>query len=126
MLARRVLIIDNEQILRTLMVEILCRSNFDPIAVENGVEALQLLSEDSAFVLIVSDVFMPEMDGAQLLKELQRDYPHIPVLMSSVHSTSEVVKKLIQEEMVDYLPRPFTARQFVNAVNKAVESKSPH
>lgn len=121
MLKRRVLIIDDEQILRTLMVEILCRSDFDTVAVENGVAALQLLRQDSEFSLIVSDVYMPEMDGAELLKELQRDFPHIPVLMTSVHSTSDVVKKLITEEMIAYLPRPFTARQFVNAVNNAVQ-----
>lgn len=124
MLTRRVLIIDDEQILRTLMFEILCRSDYDAIAVESGVQALEVLRSDSQFSLIVSDVYMPGMDGAALLNELQRDYPDIPVLMSSVHSTSEVVKKLIQQGMVAYLPRPFTAKQFVNAVNAAARNTS--
>jgi len=117
---QRVLIVDDEPILRTLMADILRRNGFQAVAVENGTEALRVLQNDGAFSLILSDIHMPKMDGMGLLRALQRDYPHIPVLMTSVHSTSDHVRLLLREGASAYLPRPFTARQLVDAANEAI------
>src|SRR5690606_15620985 len=103
----RVLIVDDEHLLRTLMKDVLCRGGCQTVAVENGDEALRVLQKDRDFVLILSDVHMPRMDGLELLQIVRRDYPTIPVLMTSVHSTSDQIQSLIQEGATAYLPRPF-------------------
>jgi CheY-like chemotaxis protein len=112
----RILIVDDELILRTLMADILNRHDYQTIVAEDGIEALHILETDHAFSLIISDVFMPRMDGIALYEELQQHYPDIPVLMTSVHWTDPGLINVLQNEGVSYLPRPFTARQLLEKV----------
>jgi CheY-like chemotaxis protein len=120
MLAKRILIVDDEPLLRSLMADILFRNGFQTVAVENGVEAVRTLQNDSAFSLVLSDIHMPKMDGMGLLRLLRQDFPQIPVLMTSVNSTPNNVKALLQEGASAFLARPFTARQLVDAANEAI------
>ena len=118
---QRVLIVDDEAMLRTLMADILLRSDFEPVVVENGEEALRVLQKDSDFGLIISDINMPRMDGITLLREVQQRFPGIPVLLTSVHSSGSPIQALLREGEVEYLPRPFTARQLIDAVYTTLE-----
>jgi CheY-like chemotaxis protein len=122
MLTQRVLIVDDEQLLRRLMADILYRNGFQTVAVEHGVEAVRVLQNDSAFSLVLSDIHMPKMDGMGLLRVLRQDFPQIPVLMTSVNSTPSNVKALLQQGASAFLPRPFTARQLVDAASTAIST----
>jgi DNA-binding response OmpR family regulator len=115
MLKQRILIVDDEKFLRELMADILCRNGFDTVTLEDGVSVLNLLEEDQNFALVISDVQMPRMNGISLCREIRQRYPHIPVLMTSVHSSQSIIDNILREG-ADYLPRPFGAKHLLEMV----------
>jgi DNA-binding response OmpR family regulator len=115
MLKQRILIVDDEKFLRELMADILCRNGFDTIALEDGVSVLSLLEADQDFDLVISDVQMPRMNGIVLCQEIRQLYPHIPVLVTSVHSSQSIIDSVLREG-ADYLPRPFSAKNLLEMV----------
>lgn len=116
---QRVLIADDEKILRSLMADIFCHNGFETVTVEDGLQVLAILEQDQRFSLIVSDIQMPRMDGLTLLRRLRQLIPGIPVLLTSVHSSVEIIE-IVEQEGAVYLPRPFTARQFMEAARRAI------
>lgn len=121
MLKQRVLIADDEKLLRSLMTNILCHDGFETVAVEDGLQALKVLQEDPDFSLVISDIQMPRMDGMSLLRNIRQFYPHIPVLITSVHTSVSIMQTILQEG-AEYLPRPFTARQLIDAAHQALNN----
>ncbi|HSK87068.1 MAG TPA: response regulator [Anaerolineales bacterium] len=118
---QRVLIADDEKLLRSLMTNILCHDGFETVAVEDGLQALQVLEDSPDFSLVISDIQMPRMDGMSLLQNMRQFYPNIPVLITSVHTSISTMEAILQQGAV-YLPRPFTARQLIDAAHQAINS----
>jgi DNA-binding response OmpR family regulator len=117
MLKQRILIVDDEKFLRELMADILCRNGFDTVGLEDGMSVLNLLAEDQDFALVISDVQMPHMNGISLCREIRQRYPHIPVLITSVHSSQSIIDSALRAG-ADYLPRPFGAKNLLEMVHK--------
>src|ERR1700722_7569216 len=94
----RVLIVDDSQVARRLLVTQLAELGFASVAVaQNGEQAMQLLVESRThnmpFGLIITDLRMPTMNGTDLLAKLNGDpeFKHIPKLISSVETDRAVV-----------------------------------
>lgn len=96
-----VLVVDDEQILRTYMTRVLESEGYSVIEAENGVEALSLLSrKDSGVVvdLVITDVRMPRMGGRALAANLAQDRTSPPVLfVSGSHMPSDVSGPLLRK-----------------------------
>jgi DNA-binding NtrC family response regulator len=82
--------------------------------------ALDFLQTDQHFDLIMSDVRMAKMDGLSLLKNLIQHYPHIPVMLLSVHARADWVGEAMRRGASAYLQKPFTKDQLVEAVQSIV------
>jgi DNA-binding response OmpR family regulator len=78
----RILVVDDEPLLRSLLVDTLSAIGYEADAASDGVDALTLLREheSSHYGLLITDVKMPNMDGITLLRRIRRAYPHLPVL----------------------------------------------
>ena len=80
----RVLVVDDEHIVRTWMARLLDEAGYAVEVAADGVEALRLALEDPiGFDLIVTDVRMPRMDGWQLGRRIQEERPELPILYIS-------------------------------------------
>jgi two-component system cell cycle sensor histidine kinase/response regulator CckA len=87
----------------------------------SGVEALQLIEERGTPVdLVVSDVVMPEMDGPTLLRELRKRHPTLKVVFVSGYAEDAFKKNLPDGEDFNFLPKPFSLKQLVEAVKQAI------
>ena len=75
-----VLVVDDEQISRNILVKIVQREGYEAEEAADGVEALAKL-KDRRFDYIISDIKMPNMDGMQLLKEVKTHHPSVSVLL---------------------------------------------
>lgn len=95
---------DNEQ-LRKLMVIHLSRAGYNVFESGNGVEALKVL-EDVAIHLIIADIMMPKMDGYELTGELRSAKITIPVLMVTAKETLEDKRKGFKTGADDYMVKP--------------------
>jgi signal transduction histidine kinase len=79
----RVLVVEDDALVRRATTRTLERTGHDVVAVANGVEALALLEHTRDFAVVVSDVLMPELDGEELARRLATLYPSLPVVLMS-------------------------------------------
>ena len=88
--AERVLVVDDEEAIRTIIVSFLVAADYEGREAASGLEALSLLSGDT-FDLVLYDLMMPlhNFDGIGLLERTTKQYPDIPVvIVTAVHDIS--------------------------------------
>jgi serine phosphatase RsbU (regulator of sigma subunit) len=106
--AARILVVDDNEANRDLLVRRLRREGHATQVAVNGREALALLL-GSAFDLILLDIMMPEMNGYELLEHMRGDdtLRHVPVILISALDDTDSIIKGIELGADDYLPKPF-------------------
>jgi two-component system response regulator FlrC len=116
----KILVVDDEPVVRELTVEILRRSGYAPQGVPSARDALELLDQE-AFDLVVSDVVMPEMTGVEFLYELRRRRPDLPVvLMTGGSQEPERTTKAVELGASVLLYKPFSQAELRAAVASAL------
>src|SRR5450755_4271700 len=119
----RILIVDDEDIVREAICSILSQAGFECRPMSSGTEALAILESDHDFSLVLSDVIMQGMDGLTLLARIRQEHPDIPVVMvTAVHDIS-VALAAIRNGAYDYLLKPFEREQLLNTVSRALENR---
>src|SRR3712207_3711596 len=106
----RILLVDDEQSVQTLLSYPLRKEGYDVVAARNGREALERFRDDH-FDLVVLDVMLPEMDGFDVCKQL-RARSSVPIIMLT--AKAEEVDKVLGLELGadDYITKPFSLREF--------------
>lgn len=114
---KRILIVDDEAEVRSLISTYLKQRNFIIDETENGKEAQEAIKKSKPD-LIILDVLMPVMDGFTFLEKLKNnpDYADIPVIMLTVKSESENLGKGILLKADFYLPKPFKLENLMNFI----------
>ena len=104
----KILIVDDVEMNRDILGEIINNMGCCPIMAENGVEALKMVSECRP-ELILSDISMPEMDGYELCRILKKDVEtrHIPIIFISAFDASKEIVKGFSLGGEDYITKPF-------------------
>lgn len=80
---KRVLIVDDNRTNRTILKSQLEYWKLLPVLAESGARAVEILSEDSRYDLILTDMQMPHMDGIRLSTSIRNSYPNIPIILLS-------------------------------------------
>jgi len=119
-LDKRILIIDDEDDFRELLVKRLNRKNFMAIGAPTGQEALEVLNEE-LFDLAVIDLKMPGMNGLQLLQEIKRFQSEIEVIILTGHGTTESAVEAMKMGAYDYLTKPVDLKELQVLLDKAME-----
>jgi CheY-like chemotaxis protein len=110
------LIVDDEQDVRVVLKKALSQLTDDIVVVESGEEAIQVCLSRS-FDLVISDMSMPGMDGAELLRYLAKDYPAMRRIILTGYSDIDQTLKSINEGRVNrYLTKPFTIETLLKEV----------
>jgi DNA-binding NtrC family response regulator len=118
----KILVVDDEAVVRELTVEILRRSGYEPHGVPSARHALDLLDEES-FDLVVSDVVMPEMTGVEFLYELRARRPDLPVvLMTGGSKEPERASKAVELGACSLLYKPFSHAELNAVVTAALKT----
>ena len=116
-----ILLVEDEEGLRALNARGLRSRGYTVVEAENGVEAMEVLEEQSGAIdLVVSDVVMPEMDGPTLLKAMREKNPDIKFIFVSGYAEDAFEKSLPEGQQFDFLPKPFTLSQLVAAVKETM------
>jgi DNA-binding response OmpR family regulator len=116
--APRILLVDDEQPIQTLLSFPLQRDGYEVVQASDGREALTRFSEQ-AFDLVVLDVMMPRMDGLEVCRRL-RARSSVPIIMLT--AKSEEIDKVLGLELGadDYITKPFSMREFRSRVKAAL------
>jgi PAS domain S-box-containing protein len=111
-----VLIVDDEAPIRRMSAALLGNLGVTVIEASTGREAIACLQENPSVHVVLLDVVMPDMGGAETLPEIQRLRPGLPVIVSSGYAETEVKRRFGDREFTDFLPKPYTSRQLLECV----------
>ncbi len=79
----RILVVDDEVELRTLLRKVLTRRGHDVIEAENGSVAISMVEQGEKLDLIITDIFMPDTDGIEVLRHLRAKFPELKIVVMS-------------------------------------------
>jgi CheY-like chemotaxis protein len=117
-----ILVVDDEDSIRTMAAGILAQLGFDALLAADGMEALVLYETHRADIrLIVMDLTMPHMDGAETFAALRSRGYTTPVVLSSGFNENEAVNRFKGEGLAGFLQKPYRVAAFIQAVQQALE-----
>lgn len=116
----RILVIDDEEIIRMLMLEILASAGHEVVGAETAERALSLL-EESEFELVVSDVIMPGLSGLELLGAVRARRASLPVVLVTGAGTYDTLSQALTRGAAGLVTKPFAHAELQNAVADALE-----
>ena len=118
-----VLVVEDDATLREAICDALAFAEFNTLPTVNGIEALSVLHGQSSIDLVLTDVEMPEMGGQQLLSEIKRNWPEIPVVLMTAFAEVTQAVEAIQNGAADYLVKPFEGDVLIALMDRLVR---PH
>jgi len=118
----RIAVVDDEEIMRRLVTELLRGEGYQVFTFSNPLEALEQVKKES-FDLIVTDLKMPEMDGIDLIKSVHRVNPEIGAIFMTGYASLSSAREAVKEGAYDYILKPFDLNEVRNSVNKALEKR---
>jgi DNA-binding response OmpR family regulator len=121
MLSERVLLVEDDRELAAELVEGAALEGVEVDAVHTAAEAVRALSEGKHYDLLATDIVLGEITGLELLRKLAIVSPdrRMPAVVLSGHYTTEHVLSALRLGVVDFLPKPVLASEFVDAIRRA-------
>lgn len=123
-MSETILIVDDEEPIRAAVRGVLSDEGFRVVEAENGRTALELLGAERP-ALVLLDIWMPELDGIELLREIQRVHPAIKVIVISGHGNIETAVRATQLGAFDFIEKPFSLDGLLQRVCRALGSRPP-
>jgi DNA-binding NtrC family response regulator len=115
----RVLVVDDEKLIRWSVTEHLSRSGYNVSSAETGEQALEKLGADS-FDLVLLDIRLPGIDGTTTLRRALALKPELVVVMMSAHGSIDVAVEAMKIGAVDFLVKPFQFQALDAAAARAL------
>ncbi|WP_319541327.1 sigma-54 dependent transcriptional regulator [uncultured Pseudodesulfovibrio sp.] len=119
-MAGKILIIDDEEGIRISLRGILEDEGLEVTVAESGEHGLELLGTDIPD-LIFLDIWLPGMDGLEVLDIISRDYEGLPVIMISGHGTIETAVKALKKGAFDFIEKPLSLEKVVVSSRNGLE-----
>ncbi len=116
----KILLVDDEQIVRDALSEWLRHLGYEAKAVEDGQKALAEVELNEWDVALV-DLKMPKMDGIEVLRRIRKIRPDLPVIIITGHGTVDSAVVAMKEGAVDYLMKPFNPDEINITIRKLIE-----
>lgn len=120
--SKRILVVDDEDIIRVLLTEILTEEGYEVITAPDGEHAVELLEKEN-FDLVISDMVMPGMNGIEVLQAAFRINPDYQVVMITGYPSVDTAVRLVNLGAADYITKPFNVDLIKITVAKVMELK---
>jgi DNA-binding NtrC family response regulator len=119
----RVLLVDDEPGVRATLAANLELSGLDVVTASSGAAAIELSTKEGPFDLVLSDVRMPGMSGAELVRRLRSVQPGVPVILMTGFAKEELLAEALADGAFTVLMKPFDVDEVARIVLRA--SKRP-
>lgn len=117
-----ILVVDDQDGVRQLLMEILRGEGFEVSSVSNGYEALEALEKKCPDLILV-DIKMPRMNGLDLLREIKnKGYPCLPVMMTA-YGELEIANEAMELGVRHFINKPFDIDDFRKAIREVLKNK---
>lgn len=121
-MSAKILVVDDEPDIQRLLTVALTNRGHTVITASNGVEALGMVEAEKPD-LIVLDVMMPQMTGHEAHDEIRRRGNQTPILFLSAAGTFEEQVSQMQDDLTDYLPKPFKPSEVADHIEAMLDPK---
>jgi len=120
----KILIIEDEATIRRVLIKILSEENdtYEVEEADNGITGLEKIKLTD-YDLVLCDIKMPRMDGVELLEEVKKIKPEIPMVMISGHGDMETAINAMRLGAFDYISKPPDLNRLLNTVRNALDKK---
>lgn len=115
----KILVVDDEEVTRLSLAEILSLEGYQVASAKSGEEALQKLEKET-FDLVLADLVMKEVDGLQVMKAVKKLSPETVVIMLTAYGTLESAIQAMRRGAYDYLIKPCGAQEIVASVESGL------
>jgi CheY-like chemotaxis protein len=119
----RVLIAEDEEPLRTLVARAIAMDGHETVAARDGAEALEILSNEKVFDLLLTDIQMPVMDGIALALAAARDFPELTILLMTGFADQRERAHGLNSIVHDVITKPFSVIDIRTAVAAALGAR---
>jgi DNA-binding NtrC family response regulator len=119
-----ILVVDDEPQVADTLRDLLEYEGFKVETAENGRQALDRLTIGHQFDLVITDMKMPEMDGLELLKRVQKLRKNLPVIVLTAYATLKNGLQAIKEGVYDYVSKPFSVDLLISVVHQALKDEA--
>jgi two-component system response regulator AtoC len=116
----RILIVDDDEALRESLELILSAEGYSVLSADGGESALAII-DHSPVDAVLCDLRMPGIDGFDLMPQIARLLPGVPIILMSAHGTQDLAIEAIQRGAYDYLAKPFQPAEIRLTLRKAHE-----
>jgi PAS domain S-box-containing protein len=116
----RILVVDDEKIMREGAERILTKEGWKATIAENGERGLELI-KDGKFRILLLDLMMPGISGMDVLKTVRESQPELLVIVITGYATIENAVEAMKRGAYDFIPKPFTPDQLRIVVRRALE-----
>jgi len=120
----KLLVVEDDPALREALIDTLLLAQYQVESASDAESAVMTLKKHSDIDMIVSDVNMGEMSGHDLLCQVSKEYPHIPVLLMTAYGSIRDSVEAIRLGAVDYLVKPFEPKALIEIVAKYTGSQN--
>ena len=115
----KILIVDDEEGMRIAFSEALSRAGFETVCCSNGIDAVARL-KSARYAMVISDIKMPGMTGLDVLREVKKLTPQVPVVMVTAYGTVDNAVEAMKEGACDYLLKPFSFENLLEIVKNGL------
>ncbi|RMH65582.1 MAG: sigma-54-dependent Fis family transcriptional regulator [Calditrichaeota bacterium] len=119
----RILVVEDEHDTLELMAEVFEKKGYIVEKASNGIEALRAIKVNEPDI-ILSDIFMPGMNGMELLDNLSKEYAHIPVIMVTAYGTIDNAVEAMKLGAKDYITKPLRFEELTAKVERITQLSS--
>jgi len=115
-----ILVIDDEPGIRTVLTDILEDEKYTVLTAGDGFEGLSILKEQNVD-LVILDIWLPNMGGIDVLKEIKHDYTDLEVVIISGHANIDLAVKAVKLGAFDFLEKPLSLEKIITVVSNAIK-----
>lgn len=117
----KILVIDDEELIRNMTLNILSELGYDVILTDNGKDGIDIYSKNKDIDLVILDIIMPKMDGPQTFIELKKINPDVKVILTSGFSYEKGIGELIESGAKGFIQKPFRSSDLSKIVYEALK-----
>lgn len=117
----RILVVDDEIVIRELLSDILADEGFTVEMAPNGPTALRMIESDNGYAVLFTDIMMPQMDGIELIRKARKISPSLVPIVMTGYATIDTARAAVKEGAYDYVLKPFNLSEIKLAVSNALE-----
>lgn len=120
---RKILIVDDDDLVRDTLQFVLESNNYLVLAASHAAEALTILG-DQPVDIIISDIFMPGMNGFELLKQINARCPDTPVILVTGFGNIEMARHALKEGASDFITKPYNIHEIPILIERTLTRHS--